>query len=346
MVQQILTEADSGSFTQDCRNKLLSISIVSAEAQDFITIKRKTSSELLQIRPTLHVTQITPFGELKTTTANRMAKYIKEHRENHPFYKVSSVTAPAIAGSIDEKSRVTPPLCANFLNGTMIVDEFKTNTTEKSDAIGAALDVIENEESSRATARQPKKPLKSTPEKKIQYEIGNGRIYFSGLRCNWIFLTAKHLEMNRSLPMAMLLSRTVPVKFNPSWDELKAIDDNPDLLFKPLGLKLPKLEIIGNTAYFEIREYVEKHLRKNSIPPNYFLRTVNDCVRAYVFNGYEHDWRLYDYILTNKTMFVSDCEKQGMDLAELEMQKDLRFLSHSEQIRADLRYSRTHLIKY
>jgi hypothetical protein len=322
MTQQVLSEADSGSSAYSYRNKLLNISIVSAEAQDLITIKRKNSAELLLIRPTLHVTQITPFGELKTTTANRIDKYIKSFRQGHPFYKVSSVTAPAIAGSIDEQFRVTPPLCTNFLNGTIVVDEFKTNSTEKSDAIGAALDVIENEESSRATARKPKKPLESPPKEKIQYEIRNGRLHFWSLRCNWIFLTAKHLEMNRSLPMAMLLSRTVPIKFNPSWEELKAIDDNPDLLFKPMNLKLPKLETMDNATYLEVRDFVEKHLRDSCVPPNYFFRTVNDCVRAYIFNGYQHDWALYDYILKNKTMFVSDYEKLGFSLAELEMQSE------------------------
>lgn len=330
MMPQVLTCIYSGSDSYSCRNKLLNISIVSAEVQDYISIRRKNSTELLLIRPTLHVTQITPFGELKTTTANRIDKYIQTFRQGHPFYKVSSVTAPAIAGSIDEQFRVTPPLCTNFLNGTIVVDEFKTNSTEKSDAIGAALDVIENEESSRATARKPKKPLESLPGSKIQYEIKNGRLHFWGLRCNWIFLTAKHLEMNRSLPMAMLLSRTVPIKFSPTWEELKAIDDNPDLLFKPLSLRLPKLEIIENAPYVEIRDYVEKHLRISCVPPNYFFRTVNDCVRAYVFNNYEHDWNLYEYILINKTMFVSDYEKMGSDLAELEMQAE-SMMSQSKQ---------------
>jgi hypothetical protein len=330
MTQQILSEVNSGSFADECRNKLLNISIVSAEAQDYISVRRKNSAEPLLIRPTLHVTQITPFGELKTTTANRIGKYIKDSGQNHPFYKVSSVTAPAIAGSIDEQFRVTPPLCANFLNGTIVVDEFKTNSTEKSDAIGAALDVIENEESSRATARKPRKPLESLPGPKIQYEIKNGRLHFWGLRCNWIFLTAKHLEMNRSLPMAMLLSRTVPIKFSPSWEELKAIDDNPDLLFKPSNLKLPKFETIDNSSYLEIRDFVEKHLRADNVPPNYFFRTVNDCVRAYVFNGYAHDWSLYEYILMNKTMFVSDSEKMGIDLAALEMQSE-SIISQSKQ---------------
>jgi hypothetical protein len=321
-MQPISVETNTIEIAYECRNKLLNISIVSAEARDFITVKRKNSEEPLQIRPTLHLTQITPFGELKTTTANRIEKFIKENRPEHPYFKVSSITAPAIAGSIDEKCRVIAPLCANFLNGTLIVDEFKTNSTEKSDAIGAALDVLENEESSRALARKPKKPLKNEQKAKVQYEIENGRLHFWGLRCNWIFLTAKHLEMNRSLPMAMLLSRTVPIKFTPSWDELKAIDDNPDLLFRPLNLKLPKLETIENAVYLEIRNYVEKHLRENNVPPSYFFRTVNDCVRAYVFEGYQHDWQLYDYILQNKTNFVSDYEKMGFDLAELEMQAE------------------------
>jgi len=335
MAQQQVPVEKAISLTKEvlehsCRNKLLNISIVSAEAKDFITVKRKSSEEPLLIRPTLHITQITPFGELKTTTANRIEKHIKENRAYHPYYKVSSVTAPAIAGSIDEKFKVIPPVCTNFQNGTVIVDEFKTNSTEKSEAIGAALDVLENEESSRAIARTPKKSLKSLAQAQIQYEVKDGRLHFWGLRCNWIFLTAKHLEMNRSLPMAMLLSRTVPIKFTPSWDELKAIDDDPDLLFKPLNLKLPKLETIDNPSYLEIRDYVEKHLRENSVPPNYFFRTINDCVRAYVFSSYEHNWELYDYILKNKTMFVSDYEKLGFSLAQLEMQAESE-ISHSKQ---------------
>ena len=314
----------------DCRNKLLNISIVSAEAQDFIKVKRKDSAELLNIRPTLHVTQITPFGELKTTTALRIGKYISESRKNHPFFKVSSVTAAAIAGSIDEKFRLTHPLSAKFPNGTLIVDEFKTNATDKSEAIGAALDVIESEESSRALARKPQKPIKNSPDSKIQFEVEDGRLRFWGLRANWIFLTAKHLEMNRSLPMAMLLSRTVPIKFDPSWEELKSIDDNPELLFKSLNLKLPELKVIANSEYLGIRNYVEKHLRERNIPRSYFFRTVNDCVRSYVFNNYKHDWNLYEYILSNKTMFVSDIEKQNIDLAILEALAETQ-ISESKQ---------------
>jgi hypothetical protein len=53
-------------------------------------------------------------------------------------------------------------------------------------------------------------------------------------------------------------------------------------------------------------------------------------VRAYVFNGYQHDWALYEYILKNKTMFVSDYEKLGFSLAELEMQSE-SMISQSKQ---------------
>jgi hypothetical protein len=106
MTEQISIEAHDYNLVS-CRNKLLNISIISAEAQDFITVKRKLSEEPLLIRPTLHVSQITPFGELKTTTANRIGKYCAS-LSRHPFYKVSSVTAAAIAGSISEKSEITP----------------------------------------------------------------------------------------------------------------------------------------------------------------------------------------------------------------------------------------------
>lgn len=300
------------------RNKLLNISLISAEAKGYITIQRKSSEELLQLRPTLHIFQITPFGALKTTTANRMRNYCTGSLRGHPFHKVSSVTAPSIAGSIDKKMRVITPLNYNFINGTIVVDEFKTNPIEKSNAIGAALDVLESEESSRAMARKPKKAL---PTGK-RYEVKNGRIHFWGLRSNWIFMTAKYLQKSRSLPMAMLISRTVPVFYNPSFDELDSIDDNPALNFTPLHLTAPELETIDNEVYLEIRQYVRKFIEAEKIPKSYYLRTVNDCVRTYVFNGYEHDFKLYDYILENKNMFVSDFEKIGMSLAELEMETE------------------------
>ena len=152
MKKQTLEETYASDCLSPHRNMLLNISIVSAEAKDYITAERKSSEELLRIRPTLHVFQISPFGALKTTTADRLRSYCIGSREKHPFLKVSSATAPSIAGSIDKKFRVIPPLNTDFLNGTVVVDEFKTNPAQKSDAIGAALDVLESEESSRSVA--------------------------------------------------------------------------------------------------------------------------------------------------------------------------------------------------
>lgn len=323
MLEQTIEKADGSSCLSPYRNRLLNISIVSAEAEDYITVKRKSSEELLRIRPTLHVFQISPFGTLKTTTADRLRNYCTGSRENHPFLKVSSATAPSIAGSIDKKFRVIPPLNANFPNGTIVVDEFKTNPAQKSDAIGAALDVLESEESSRSVARKPNKSLKSRDEANVQYEIANGRIRFWDLRSNWIFMTARHLQKNRSLAMAMLLSRTIPIYYNPSLSELDAIDDNPSLNFRPLHLKTPKLETIDNPTYLEIRQHVRNFIEKEKIPKSYYFRSVCDCVRAYVFNGYKHDFELYGYILASKSMFVNDFEKAGiMSSAELEMETE------------------------
>ncbi|MCJ7633937.1 hypothetical protein MUP77_16320, partial [Candidatus Bathyarchaeota archaeon] len=304
------------------RNLLLNLAIVSAESRHFITVKRRASEEPLEIRSSIHIFQITPFGQLKTTLADRIGRYCKS-RGNHPFFQVSSITAPAMAGSIDEKFRVIPPLAAKFPNGTIAVDEFKTNPMEKSDAIGAALDVVESERSSRAMARVPKTPLKGLSEKGIEYEVANGILTFKNLRCNWIFLTAKAMEMNRSLPMAMLLSRCIPILFKPSLDEIDAIDDNPNLNFEPLHLKAIDIEEpMDNASYLEIRKYVRSNMSLGGLPSNYYLRTVNDCVRVYVQSGYEHDFNLYDYVLKSKAMFVSTYEKNGGDLAALEMQSE------------------------
>ena len=333
MAEKELKKTDTNSCLAPYRNKLFNLSIVSAEAQGCITVKRKSSEELLRIRPTLHVFQISPFGALKTTTADRLRNYCTGSRKNHPFLKVSSITAPAIAGSIDKKFRMIPPLNTSFLNGTIVVDEFKTNPAQKSDAIGAALDVLESEESSRALARKPDKPLESLKGAKIQYEVANGRLRFYNLRSNWIFMTAKYLQKSRSLPMAMLLSRTCPIYYNPSLDEIDAIDDNPSLNFKPLHLKQPKLETIDNSTYSKIRRYVRDFIEKQNIPKSYYLRSICDCVRAYVFNSYEYDENLFYYILNNKAMFISDFEKAGkMSLAELEMETENAIIQSKKPI--------------
>jgi hypothetical protein len=297
--EAILSFEDSYAY----RNLLFNLSLLSAEAKEFITVKRKNSEELLKIRPTIHISQITPFGDLKTTSANRMMQYLAS-KPSHKCHKVSNATAPAIAGSIDEKGRITYPLNANFKNGTIFIDEFKTGNNEKSDVIGCMLDVLETEESSRATSRLPKNSEKSKPGCEIEYEVAGGRIWFKNLRSNWIFLTAKNLKMNREPSMAMLVSRTVPILFNPKWEELDAIDDNPDLLFKGLNLSLPKLETISNDTYQEIRSYVRKYLTDNSVPQNYYFRTINDLIRCYVMNNYQHNWDLYKYILVGKKLFA------------------------------------------
>ncbi len=287
-----------------CRNLLFNLSLLSTQSKESIIVKRKSSEEDLRIRPTIHIAQITPFGDLKTTMANRMMAYLASIKPEHKCHKVSNATAPAIAGSIDEKGRITYPLNAKFRNGTIFIDEFKTGNNEKSDVIGCMLDVLETEESSRVTSRLPKKAEKSKIGAEVEYEVAEGRIWFKGLRSNWIFFTAKNLKMNREPSMAMLVSRTVPLLFNPTWDELDAIDDNPDLLFKGLNLQLPKLETIDNCTYQGIRSYVRKYLTENVVPQSYYFRTICDLIRCYVMNGFQHNWNLYNYVLAGKKMFA------------------------------------------
>jgi hypothetical protein len=286
------------------RNLLFNLSLLSTESKENIVVQRKNSEEVLKIRPTIHIAQITPFGDLKTTSANRMMEYLASTKSDPKCHKVSNATAPAVAGSIDEKGRITYPLNANFKNGTIFIDEFKTGNNEKSDVIGCMLDVLENEECSRVTARLPKKSEKSRAGAEVEYEVAGGRIWFKGLRSNWIFFTAKNLKMNREPSMAMLVSRTIPILFNPTWDELDAIDDNPDLLFKGLNLRLPKFETIDNNTYQEIRRYVRKYLTENLVPQSYYFRTVCDLIRCYVMNGFQHNWDLYQYVLAGKKMFA------------------------------------------
>ncbi len=313
----------SANESNQYRNLLFNLSLLSTESKENIIVKRKSSQENLKIRPTIHIAQITPFGDLKTTSANRMMAYLASKNSVHRCHKVSNATAPAIAGSIDEKGRITYPLNANFKNGTIFIDEFKTGNNEKSDVIGCMLDVLETEESSRNTSRLPKNPEKSKIGDEVEYEVAGGRIWFKGLRSNWVFFTAKNLKMNREPSMAMLVSRTVPILFNPTWDELDAIDDNPDLLFKGLNLQLPKFETIDNSTYQEIRSYVRKYLTENLVPQSYYFRTICDLIRCYVMNGYQHNWELYKYVLAGKKMFALT-NSDIIDILELNSLSELK----------------------
>jgi hypothetical protein len=314
------------------RIELYNLAIVSSEVSGNIQVKRKESTEILNIRPTIHIAQVTPFGELKTTTAQRIKAICESRIESttgnafHPYLKEASVTAPVIAGSITEKGKVIPPLNVKALNGTMVIDEFKTNPNEKSEAIGAALDVLETEESHRGCARVPRKPWLNNSGS-VKYEVEDGRLRFEGLRSNWFFLSARYLQHNVALSMRMLLSRTIPVYFRPTHEDLKAIDDNPDLLLRNLKLPKPVLadECIYNATYLKIRDFVDSKFAALKIPDGYYLRTINDCVRAYTFNGGLLDYEMFDFIVRCKADFISDQEKAGIDVAELEAVKENTF---------------------
>jgi len=154
------------------RIELCNISCNGAEVKGFIEVKRKSSEEILSIRPTVHVFYVMPFGLLKTTFADRIKKY-STARANHPFSKSSNLTAPAIAGAIDDKGHFIPPANLVTIGGTFVIDEFRTNPNDKSGAIGAALDVLESEESSRNIGRGlgPKELKKNKYANGVQWEV-------------------------------------------------------------------------------------------------------------------------------------------------------------------------------
>jgi hypothetical protein len=296
---------------------------VSAEAKFPIQIERRDSNELLKLRPTMHILNQVNFGNCKSTFSERVEEYCKQRSKElcHPCHVVENITAAAMGGSIDKEGHVIYPANYHFVNGTMIVDEFRTNYQEKSEAIGSALALLEQERVSRQMARLPSK-AQSSLKSPVRYKVGDGMIQFEGLRSNWIFLTAKHLKMNRSLTMEMLMSRCVPLELNFTYDDLESFDDNPDLLFKPIPtIKVPDLsQPIPNDKYLEIREFVRQGLETRGVPVSYFFRTVNDCVRAYTFTDFTFDEGLFNYIVACKSAFAS-----RMDLAKHEAEMEQLF---------------------
>jgi hypothetical protein len=293
----------------ELRNKLYNLSLISAEyTEPKILVERGGSVELLEVRPTIHIAQITNFGCLKSTMINRIMKYLSGSRSSHPCHKVSGATAASIAGSISQEGNVTPPLSCQYKHGTVFIDEFKTQTEDKGGAIGCALDILEDESTSRNMARLPKKKIVTE-----DCEVANGRIRFWNLRSNWMFFTAKNLKKSSELSTAMLLSRTVPVCLKVSYDNLDAIDDHPDLLFRELNLKLPKCETIDKSTNKEIRKFVRNHLEPLGVSENYYDRTVNDVLRCYTMNGYSHDWDLYKFVVDCKISYALS----NMEIAEI-----------------------------
>lgn len=291
------------------RNKLYNLSLISAEFEEpKILVQRGLSEELLEVRPTLHIAQITNFGCLKSTMINRLSKYLSGSYDSHPYLKVSGATAASIAGSISQEGNITPPLSYQYKHGTVFIDEFKTQTEDKGGAIGCALDILEDESTSRTMARLPKKKVVTE-----NCEVANGRLRFWNLRSNWMFFTAKNLKKSSELSTAMLLSRTVPVSIKVNYDKLDKIDDNPDLLFQGLNMKCPKCEIIDTATNKEIRKFVRSHLEPLGVSENYYDRTVNDALRCYTMNGYQHDWDLYKFVVDCKINYALS----NMEIAEI-----------------------------
>ena len=298
-------DSEKTAPTQDyLRNLLYNISLVSSECTGSITVKRRKSEEDLLLRPTLHITQITPFGKVKSELARRLEIYCEARR--HPFLYMCNATAAAIAGSVDEDHKVVVPLNYHAINGTVVIDEFKTVRHETNDAVGACLSILENERSQRAMARLPNVNRRSRKGSPVEFEVADGKVIFKGLRSNWIFLTSRDLNKARSTWVDMLVSRTVPVYYDPTLEELKAIDDDPSLLFQPLDLNVPQLNPIDNATYLRIRDHVERQFAEQNIPDNYYLRTIGDCVRAYVFQGYKFDEDLFNYIIGQKKLFAQN----------------------------------------
>lgn len=330
-----MAEETNNCFSPE-RNKLINIIVLSSEVPQYIKVIRKKSDEPLLIRSTLNGTQQTPFGECKTALANRVRNCCKSLGD-HPFHLVPNITASAISGTITEKGDVKPPLCVKYYGGNVFVDEWNPNPLQKDDAIGAALNVIENQETCRDIGRVPKTRISNIGKGEgVKYQVDSTTFHFWELKTSWFFMTAKNMHLNRSLKMAMLLSRTVPFIFEPDWDELDAIDDDPNLLFKPLSMQFPKLEEpIENATYLEIRSYTKEKMKHLNIPKNYYLRTINDLVRCFVFSGFEHDYKLYDYILENKANFVSEYETLGGDLGTLEMETETLMKSSNKTKTSD-----------
>jgi hypothetical protein len=168
-----------------------------------------------------------------------------------------AVESDIYSPSIDDKGNLIPPASYGFNGGTMFIDEFKSNPNEKSEAIGCMLSILEDGKSSRSMARIPKTMMKYNDCK-----VGDGKLMFWNLNASWMLFTAKQLEKSHELSLAMLLSRTVPIDWNPGFDGINELDDNEELLFKDLKLKLPEARVVKNSEYLPLRNYVEKTLEK------------------------------------------------------------------------------------
>lgn len=289
----------------ELRNRLLNLAIVSAETEGMIEIERAHSAELLVIRPTIHITIQMPYGQGKTTLGKRIENFIHDTRSvKHPCRQLSSATWASIVGSIDESGKVTPPLSYYCKCGTIVIDEFQTAKDQQQSSVEATLTILEDEFTSRQQAR-----LANNKQKFEDASFLGGKIEFRNLRSNWIFLTARNLQLNRELSMRMLIDRTVPILMSLDRDDLRKMDDEPNLMFEGLWYEPVSGVKIKSADYLKIREFVDTYMDKYEYTGNYF-RAIGDCMRVYAIER-EFDDEMFEFILRNKLRFAQEIENEA-----------------------------------
>ncbi len=255
-------------------SKIGSISAASPKVESLIIRQQKRDQAL---RPQLHTILRSQTGSFKSTI-------LAEIGELYGITPYSSVTYPAMIGTIDQTTHeLVPGLVWQNRKKILLLDEFKTGERGDSSAVDVLLGVMEQGYYKRKIGiKSPSKRETDETDETLFYRVDGGEIEVR-TRLSAIIATMKNWDMARSGKYAALTQRCIPIRYTLDDKTIDAVLDGAPC-YKHYQYNPEPHVTISKKDFLRIRKIAEE-VRRN--PPentdfrSVYARTVGDLCRIY-----------------------------------------------------------------
>lgn len=285
-----MSEYVQGSKELELLRKLINIA---ANSVGIKTLVVKEPLRDFRLRPQLHLLISSPFGGFKSTL-------LSEILSAYPGKIFTHLTFPALIGSIDRSTKQIIPAAAwECRNKLMLLDEY--TSTRAGLVSEALLQLLENQYYSRKIATYSADLIEEDED--LYFKVKSGNIEVK-TRFSAIFATMKNIEKARECTFRALLSRTIPIRYEMSLDEINQVLDGK-LIFKPEKYNVSSETIIEAEDYLYIRNVINQEIKKQKLNKveRILARVIGDCCRVFAVLG-RHEDSLYKDILTLKYTYT------------------------------------------
>jgi len=250
---------------------------------DSLKIKKLAihSKILREERPQVNVYLQAPRGSLKSTL-------LKEIGRHSAVPVITSITFPALVGSIDKETKQLLPASAwKCRNKPLLIDEWADNENRR-EVVNALLQLTEGGEFTRELSRFVV-PFESEKEElPLFFRAKDGRLSMR-TRLSLVLATMHNLLRSSSMAIQALISRCIPYSFQLTKPEMRKIaEGEPFLRIKEKKNVKPEVTITRGT-YAKLLDYAEGAGESN------YMRSLGDLCRCFAVYGWKPEY--FDFIL-------------------------------------------------